>query len=132
MALADSIRAACAEVARRTPGLALLVLHGSRAQGQARADSDWDFAFEASTVDLDVDALLAGLVDAVGADRLDLADLRRAGALLRFRVAETGILIFEAQPGTYQHFWFDAVHTWCDLAPVLLPVYERTLQALPR
>jgi predicted nucleotidyltransferase len=35
-------------VARGHAGLELLVLHGSRARGDAREDSDWDFAYLAA------------------------------------------------------------------------------------
>ena len=108
------------------PGLSLLVLHGSRADGAARHDSDWDFAYLGDS-GLDVDALLATLAETLSADRVDLADLARSGALLRFRVAEKGVVIFERDVGAFRRFWFDAVHTWCDLAPVLLPAYQSVL-----
>jgi predicted nucleotidyltransferase len=123
------ILASCRTLAAATPGLELLILHGSRARGQARPDSDWDFAFAAAAT-FDPDDFLGRLVETLGADRVDLADLSRAGALLRFRVAQDGVVIFERQLGAFERFWFDAVHTWCDLAPVLLPVYEHRLQSL--
>lgn len=117
-------------IAERAPGLSLLVLHGSRARGHARADSDWDFAHIGDAGVFDADALLAALAEALRADRVDLADLSRAGALLRFRVASDAVVIFEREPATFQQFWLDAVHTWCDLAPVLTPVYDALLQDL--
>jgi predicted nucleotidyltransferase len=119
-------------VAARTPGLSLLVLHGSRARGDARPDSDWDVAYLADDASFDPDGLLASLVERLETDRVDLADLARAGALFRHRVAGDGVVIFEHTPGTFDHFWLDAVHTWCDLEPVLTPAYEHLLQALPR
>ena len=63
------------------PGLRLLVLHGSRARGQAHAGSDWDFAYLADP-GFDADELLMRLVEGIGADRVDLADLGRAGEAL--------------------------------------------------
>ena len=115
--------------ARTFPGLSLLVLHGSRARGDAHALSDWDFAYE-STAGFDPDALLATLADRLKAERIDLADLTRAGALLRYRVARDGVVLFERRAGRFQQFWLDSVDTWCDLAPVLEPYYASVLEAL--
>lgn len=115
-------------IAAATPGLHLLVLYGSRARADAHARSDWDLAYQAGPA-LDVDALLAALADSLKADRIDLVDLDRAGALLRHRVARDGVVLFERDPGRFDRFWLDAVHTWCDLAPVLEPLYARVLDA---
>lgn len=105
----------------------MLVLHGSRARNEAHAQSDWDFAYEADAA-FDADALLAALADALQVDRIDLADLDRAGALLRHRVARDGVVVFERTPGRFDRFWLNAVDTWCDLAPVLEPLYARVLE----
>ncbi|MGE0462852.1 MAG: nucleotidyltransferase domain-containing protein [Vicinamibacterales bacterium] len=59
------------------------MLHGSRARGDAHAGSDWDFAYRGDA-GFDPDALLARLADHLRADRIDLVDLDRAGALLAF------------------------------------------------
>lgn len=123
----DALRALAAE----TPALRLLVLHGSRARGDAHDRSDWDFAYRAEA-GFDADGLLARLVEHVNADRVDLVDLDRAGALLRYRVARDGALLFEREPGGFDGFRLEAIDTWCDLAPVLEPAYERVLGALPR
>ncbi len=113
------------------PGLRLLVLHGSRARGDTHARSDWDFAYMA-TRGFDVDGLLAVLVESLGADRVDLADLDHAGALLRHRVATHGRALYEEAPGTFQTFQIEAARVWCDLVPVLQPAYARVLDALPQ
>lgn len=118
-------------MAAACPGLKMLVLHGSRARGDAHSLSDWDFAYEAGT-DFDPDDLLARLATHLNADRIDLADLEHAGALLRYRVARDGVVVFERNPGRFERFWLEAVDTWCDLAPVLEPAYARVLDALPR
>ena len=123
--------AAVRAAAATQPGLRLLLLHGSRARGDAHARSDWDFAYLADDA-FDPDALLAVLADRVKADRIDLADLDRAGALRRFRAARDACVLFEDAPGRFDRFWLDAVDTWCDLAPVLEPAYARVLDALPR
>jgi predicted nucleotidyltransferase len=118
-------------LAMRCPGLCLLILHGSRARGEAHAWSDWDFAFEAEP-GFDPDALLADLAGHLNADRIDLVDLRRAGALLRYRAARDGVVVVEQEPGRFERFALDAIDTWCDLAPILEPAYRRRLEALPR
>ena len=76
--------------------------------------------------------LLAVLADSLRADRIDLVDLNRAGALLRHRVARDGVVLFERAPGRFDRFWLNAVDTWCDLAPILEPLYARVLETLPR
>jgi hypothetical protein len=111
--------------------LQLFVLHGSLALGDADALSDWDLAYDADAT-LDPDALLAAVADRLNADRIDLVDLGRAGALLRHRVARDGVAFFEASPGRFEQFRLDAIATWCDMAPVLEPLYARVLASSNR
>jgi predicted nucleotidyltransferase len=129
--IASDLRADLSRIAVSVSGLNLLVLHGSRARGDAHRRSDWDFAYEGDA-SLDVDGLLAALADRLKVDRIDLVDLDRAGALLRHRVARDGVLVVERAPGLFVRFRLKAIATWCDLAPVLEPLYERVLEALPR
>jgi predicted nucleotidyltransferase len=118
---------ALAAAVRRFPDLKLLVLHGSRARGTAHARSDWDFAYLGGE-GLDQEGLTAALTDAAGTDDVDAVDLDHAGALLRQRVARDGLLIYEATRGTFDNFRLAAIHAWCDLEPVLSPLYERVLR----
>ncbi len=88
------------------PGVVTAYLFGSRATGRARADSDidlavdWDPELDADARMSAEDALRAGLADALGAlgERIDLVDLRRAGATLGFRVIRDGKLILSRDP----------------------------------
>jgi hypothetical protein len=107
------------------------VLHGSRARGTSHDRSDWDFAYLGEDA-LDPDGLLATLNEAIGTDAVDLADLANSSALLRFRVARDGIVVHEATPGTFDTFRLDAIHTWCDMEPVLTPLYDKVLEDLKR
>lgn len=116
-------------VARAHEGLALLVLHGSRARGDAHAGSDWDFAYLAKP-DFDAALLAADLVVALGTDHVDLANLASAGGLIRYRVARDGIVIFESEPEQFSRFWFNAVSFWCDAEPVLRAGYKSILDEL--
>jgi predicted nucleotidyltransferase len=108
-------------------GLRVLVLHGSRARGDGHERSDWDFGYLA-TREFDADGLIALLADHLRADRIDLVDLDRAGALLRYRAARDGIVVFEREARGFERFWLEAVDTWCDLAPVLEPAYARAIR----
>jgi len=117
------------EAARATAGLELFLLFGSRARGDAGAASDWDFGYLA-TADFDMAAFLATIVEVVGTDRVDLADLRRAGGLLRYRAARDGQPIHEARPGIADRFCLEAVQFWCDAAPVLERAYDEVLAEL--
>lgn len=121
---------ALTRIASAASGLQMLLLHGSRARNEAHAHSDWDFAYEADA-GFDADAMLAALADALHVDRIDLVDLDRAGALFRHRVARDRVVLFERTPGRFDRFWLNAVDTWCDLAPVLEPIYARVLETPP-
>jgi predicted nucleotidyltransferase len=116
---------------RETPDLDALLLFGSRARGDARPDSDWDFGYLA-TRGLDITALLSTLVTIVGTDRVDLVDLNRAGGLLRFRVARDGQVVFEKTAGAVDRFRLEAARFWCDAAPVLERGYAEVLAELTR
>lgn len=116
------------------PGLAALVLFGSRATGATHGASDWDFgvlrAAGSDGAGLDLEALRADLTRAVGSDAVDLVDLGRASALLRYRVARDGRAIHEAARGAFLRFQIDATSFWCDVEPVLRRAHRSVLNAL--
>ncbi|HXH06270.1 MAG TPA: nucleotidyltransferase domain-containing protein [Vicinamibacterales bacterium] len=111
------------------PGLRLLVLFGSRARGDAGPDADWDLAYLADSA-FDPDALLADLAETLGADRIDLVDLARAGGQMRYRVARDGRVLYEAEPGGFRRFQLEAVLFWCDVEPIVARGYEDVLARL--
>ncbi len=121
--------AGLAAILQGHPALRLLVLFGSRARTDARPASDWDLAYVASD-GLDPDALLLDLVRALGTDRVDLVDLERAGAQIRYRAAAEGRVVHEARPGAFAEFWLAAVDFWCDAEPVLRSGYADVLARL--
>lgn len=127
MVLPEGVR----EIVRRA-GVALFVLFGSRARAEARSDSDWDFAYRlaADSSGFDPDALQADLVAALGTDQIDLVDLNRASALLRFRVAAEGSPVYEGETNAFQNFQIEAANFWCDVAPVLDASYTDVLARL--
>lgn len=80
-------------------GLTALYLHGSRATGHARADSDADFAYllphgrETAPVE---DALLPLLAERFEMDErdIDLQNLRQSPPPFRIRVFDYGVLLY--------------------------------------
>lgn len=118
-----------ASAARATVGLDLLILFGSRARGDSRPGADWDLGYLADAT-ADVPGLLAGLVEALADDRVDLVDLRRAGGLLRYRAARDGVLLHEAEAEAFDRFRLEAVRFWCDNAPTFESGYEEILESL--
>jgi predicted nucleotidyltransferase len=115
----------------RHPQLRLLLLFGSRARRDAREESDWDLGYLAER-GLDADTLLLDAVNTLGTDRVDLVDLARAGAQIRFRAARDGRVLHEARPGIFARFWGEAVDFWCDVEPLLRTGYAETLARLRR
>ena len=118
-------------LARGHPGLRLLVLFGSRARGDGTERSDWDLGYLA-TPGFDGPALLADLVIALGTDRVDLVDLGRAGAQIRFRAAAEGCPLFASEREAFSRFQHEAVTFWCDAEPVIRAGYAHVLSSLRR
>lgn len=125
----DLALSAAQRVARRHPAVTLVVLFGSRARGDARSSSDWDFAYGASDP-VDALALRGDLVDVLGTDNLDVVALDRASALMRYRVARDGTPLFERQTGEFARFWLSTVDFWCDVAPLVRAGHEAILEGL--
>lgn len=107
-----------ADLQRQFPELRLLVLYGSRARGDAHAASDWDFAYSSDGV-LDELGLRAELASALDSDDVDVVDLDRAGAVLRYAVARDGKALLERAPDEFERFVLRAVRFWLDVQPVV-------------
>jgi predicted nucleotidyltransferase len=106
-----------------------LLLHGSRARGDAHRHSDWDFAYLAGPT-LDELALRAALAKMVGSDAVDVADLSRAGGLLRYRAAKEGQVVLERESGAYEDFAVAAISFWLDAEPTVRAGYDAVLERL--
>jgi predicted nucleotidyltransferase len=83
--------------------LRLAVLHGSRARADAAERSDWDIGVLADDSP-DVPALSAALTEILGTDEVDVVDLSRTSALLRYRAAREGIPLLECPSGEFSVF----------------------------
>lgn len=119
-----------AESLRRLfPELRLLVMHGSRARGDAHEASDWDFAYLAEQ-GFDELGLRAALTSTLGTDAVDVADLERAGAVLRYAVARDGRPLLEQAPGEFERFSLAAIRFWLDVEPILRESHGAILEGL--
>jgi hypothetical protein len=118
-----------AELRQSFPQLRMLVMHGSRARGDAHEGSDWDFGYLASE-DFDELALRAALSAALATDAIDLVDLRRAGGVLRYAVARDAKPLFEQPPGEFERFSIAAVRFWLDVEPILRASHAALLEQL--
>jgi hypothetical protein len=114
----DEAAAALERVAAHHAGLCLLVVHGSRSRHQAHPGSDWDLGYVAADR-VDPAALHADAARVLGTDDVDVVDLARASALLRFCAAAHGRCVFEATPGAHEAFVLAATLFWCDAEAVI-------------
>jgi predicted nucleotidyltransferase len=119
-----------AAVLRRDfPALRLLLLHGSRARGDERSDSDFDLAYLGDE-GLDELELRLFLARALRSESIDIVDLSRASGLLRFRAAKDGVLLYERRAGAFEDFVLASARFWFDVEPVLKGAYRAVLQGL--
>ena len=119
---------ALGRIAAASPGLRLLLLFGSRAQGRAHDRSDWDFGYVADA-GFDSEPLHRALVVELRSEEVDLVDLATASGLLRYRAAAQARVIFD-RSDEFRRFWLEAVGFWCDTEPVLRRGYDRVLERL--
>lgn len=126
---ADDIVTALSPATRTHPDLDLLVLHGSRARGDAHPRSDVDLAYLAAEP-IDVLGLLADVSNALRTDDIDLVNLDTASALLRFRAARDGRVVCERRAGMYEAFVLEAALFWCDAESVISAAYRSVLADL--
>lgn len=104
------------------PGFPLdfAVLVGSRANGRARPESDWDIALQWQAgndclSDLGALEVLRRQIAAalgVGEQSVDLIDLARAGLAMRAAVAEEGVVLFGEDSLAWARF---LTRTWREL-----------------
>lgn len=109
--------------------LRLALVHGSRARADAAEGADWDIGVLAEDPP-DLPALVARFTEILGTDEVDVVDLRRASALLRYRAAREGTPVLERPSGEFQRFQLAAVQFWCDTETVIRRAHDDVLAAL--
>lgn len=116
-----------AELAARHPAIRLVVLHGSRARGDAHAGSDWDLGYLGDGVDHLL--VMSHFVSRLGTDDVDVVDLAGASALLRFKAAAEGRCLYQ-RTDDHEQFVLQATDFWCDVGPVIRRAGEAVLSGL--
>jgi predicted nucleotidyltransferase len=116
----DTIQSTVHAVLGLTSGLAFAVLVGSRAEGTARQNSDWDIAIQWSTQILPMDKLgtteelrqsLSRALQ-VADSQIDLIDLSDARLTMRALVAEEGVPLLIGDDLAWVRF---LQNTWAQL-----------------
>ena len=102
-----------ADFAVEVPDVRLVVLFGSAARGGVRATSDVDVAVMCDGP-ADLERVFLLLAPRFRTPRLDAVDLRRAGPLLAFEVARSGVVLFERSPGLFRQFQSLASRRYAD------------------
>ncbi|MDB9391402.1 type VII toxin-antitoxin system MntA family adenylyltransferase antitoxin [Microcystis aeruginosa] len=105
--LADKIT----PLAEQLPNLQMLILFGSRARGEHKPDSDWDFAvlYEEGSNRKDISSqfkiysLLEQALE-IPEDKIDVIDLKECSPILAHYVARDGQLLYERETGLFEGF----------------------------
>lgn len=95
----------------------LVVVFGSVARTQTRADSDADVGVLGASFWRGL--LLGEAIGAVLGREAHAVELERASDWLSYEVARDGVLLHEAQPGTWARFRAEAALRYFDLRPVI-------------
>lgn len=114
-----------ATAALRAAGASFAYVHGSRASGSARSDSDLDVAAywgSAAPASFEVDL----------PPDVDLLVLNSAPLELRGRVAEKGLLLFDTDPAVRVHWEAMTRKIWFDERPRIERAHREFAAALAR
>jgi predicted nucleotidyltransferase len=111
--------------------IALAVLFGSHATGQARRGSDLDLGILPLRPDGCIDdlALASSLSEVVGAE-VDLVRLDQDHPLLGYQVASYGQCIYEARAGIFAEYRARAMSTWIDFEETVAVHRQHRLKRL--
>ncbi|ODV37438.1 type VII toxin-antitoxin system MntA family adenylyltransferase antitoxin [Microcystis aeruginosa] len=98
-------------IVEKLPNLKLLILFGSRARGEHKPDSDWDFAvlYEERSAQKDISSplkiytLLEQALE-IPEDKIDVIDLKECSPILAHYVARDGQLLYERETGIFKGF----------------------------
>lgn len=100
-------------------GVLLAYIFGSLANARdvsKREPHDIDLAL--LTKDKPAWKLWDAITEALGTERLDLVDLKRASPVLLFEILRTGRLIYSSDEATRERFVLDVLHIYRDTEPL--------------
>lgn len=97
-------------------GLALVVLFGSRARGDAREKSDFDIAYSSiKPFSFDEENIMAGeLHSALKTSDVDIVNLTTAGPFLLKKIVDEGIPLYEAKESLFNSLYLYAMRIYRD------------------
>jgi predicted nucleotidyltransferase len=100
-------------------GVILAYIFGSLAKtGDAAGRGPQDVDLALLTREKPVWKLWDEIADALGTDRLDIVDLRRASPVLLFEIVRTGRPIYASDKAAREAFVLDVLHLYRDTAPL--------------
>jgi predicted nucleotidyltransferase len=108
----------------------MVVLFGSVARDQARADSDADIGILGGTF-WDQLTLGSALGSLLGREA-HVVDLATSTDLLRFEVARDGVPLFEGEPFAWARFQAESAVRYFDVQPIIALCSEGVRQRLAR
>ena len=137
----EDLRSLCARLGRclsADSSVRLAYLHGSRARGAARCESDIDVAVlldeesvqGPAAVKDSIWRLAGALGREVSSDQLEIVILNRAPALLRHRVIGSGIVLFTRSEAERVRFVLRTLREYQDLEPRLREHTRRRIERL--
>jgi len=108
------LQALAGQLPNRFNYLKMLILFGSRARGEEKANSDWDFAVlydekmpqqvsKSAFIEFEIARAIAQLLN-LSADDIDVVDLHQCSPLIAHFVAADGEVIYEKKAGEFQRF----------------------------
>jgi len=111
----EELRELAQQLPQEIPYLKMLVLFGSRATGNAHANSDWDFAalydetkrnnyLRDNTWGLFEVPLIFGRIFGINSDNIDVVELNHCSWLIAHFVARDGVLLYEKDPHGFEYF----------------------------
>lgn len=119
--LPEEIRSSLEELSSlfEEEGVILAYLFGSLAREEnAREPHDVDLAVLTATPEEPAWRLRDKIVEALGTERLDLVDLRRASPVLRFEIVRSGKPLYISDEAAKERFVLDTLHIYRDTAPM--------------
>lgn len=114
----DDVRRGRAAEVLRLAGIALAVVHGSRARGRARVDSDLDvgvLAADGQPLSYAVLGTLALDLSNALSMEVDVSDLSTPDAVFRYEVVGCALLLFQDRPDAFTDFVARALIDYSDI-----------------
>jgi len=140
MANLSSLTAASTHIAEQHPTIKLLILFGSRARGDNAPTSDWDIAYLSDPLSgkgatwFPGSDLIFTLSEhgQIPGNLIDLIDLSTCSDILAHFIAQEGQLIYEREPGEFEHFRQQSLKAPAELKQFRQTQRNKVLQALER